>query len=168
MNSNGVTADRCGYPGTGGTVRGCAGTTALHGSDVSGYKAAYFTQMEKLDLASVLEGEDLQSDTDIMVTYRYAKANGIAVGDEITILGQKFHVSGLCNKSDYAIMLYDLTESMPDRDGFGIGIITKQAMESWWIRSHTMQCVMRIRQRNRISARQFTIRIKQRNTSKKK
>ena len=26
-------------------------------------------------------------------------------------------------------MLYDLTESMPDQDGFGIGIITKQAME---------------------------------------
>ena len=92
-------------------------------------KLRIFTQMEKLDLASVLEGEDLQSDTDIMVTYRYAKANGIAVGDEITILGQKFHVSGLCNKSDYAIMLYDLTESMPDQDGFGIGIITKQAME---------------------------------------
>lgn len=92
-------------------------------------KLRIFTQMEKLDLASVLEGEDLRSDTDIMVTYRYAKANGIAVGDEITILGQKFHVSGLCNKSDYAIMLYDLTESMPDQDGFGIGIITKQAME---------------------------------------
>ena len=62
-------------------------------------KLRIFTQMEKLDLASVLEGEDLQSDTDIMVTYRYAKANGIAVGDEITILGQKFHVSGLCNLS---------------------------------------------------------------------
>ena len=62
-------------------------------------KLRIFTQMEKLDLASVLEGEDLQSDTDIMVTYHYAKANGIAVGDEITILGQKFHVSGLCNRT---------------------------------------------------------------------
>ena len=51
-------------------------------------KLRIFTQMEKLDLASVLEGEDLQSDTDIMVTYRYAKANGIAVGDEITKIGR--------------------------------------------------------------------------------
>ena len=104
----------------------------LTDADIRALEGQYegvLTQMEKLDLASVLEGEDLQSDTDIMVTYRYAKANGIAVGDEITILGQKFHVSGLCNKSDYAIMLYDLTESMPDRDGFGIGIITQQAME---------------------------------------
>ena len=92
-------------------------------------KLRIFTEMEKLDLASVLEGENLRSDTDILVTYRYAKANGIAVGDEITILGQRFHVCGFCNKSDYAVMLYDFTESMSDQDGFGIGIITKQAME---------------------------------------
>lgn len=63
-----------------------------------------------------------------MLTYNYAKANGIAVGDELKLAGRSFTVCGLGMKSDYAIMLYDLSENVPNKSGFGIGIITREAM----------------------------------------
>ena len=64
------------------------------------------------------------------MTYRYAKANHIAVGDTLHLAGRDFQVCGLGMKPDYAIMLYDLSESAADKEGFGIGIIGKDAMES--------------------------------------
>lgn len=64
-------------------------------------------------------------------------------------------------------MLYDLTESMPDQDGFGIGIITKQAMEKLVdpITYYAVRYEDKAKEQD--FARQFTIRIKQRNTSKR-
>ena len=90
----------------------------------------FFAATEKLDLYTVSEGRKIEAADDIVVTYRYAKANHIAVGDTLHLAGRDFQVCGLGMKPDYAIMLYDLSESAADKEGFGIGIIGKDAMES--------------------------------------
>lgn len=120
-------------------------------------KLRLFSPTEKMDYYTITEGSDLEEPGDILLTYRYAKANNIAIGDTMVIgqdgtaaksagqdgtaaksAGQvdsaeqgdsvsaeekSFTVRGLIMKSDYAVMLYDLTETAADKSGFGIGIV---------------------------------------------
>ena len=92
-------------------------------------KLRVFAETEEMDLHTVSEGRDIEAEDEVLVTWRYAKANDIAVGDVLTLAGQDFTVCGLGMKSDYAVMFYDLSESMPDKEGFGIGIVSKKALE---------------------------------------
>lgn len=91
-------------------------------------KLRLHTQTQNVDLYTISEGRDIESGDELVLTYNYAKANGIAVGDKLKLAGREFTVCGLGMKSDYAIMLYDLSETIPNKSGFGIGIITKEAM----------------------------------------
>lgn len=91
-------------------------------------KLRLFFPTEKMDYYTITEGSDLEEPGDILLTYRYAKANNIAIGDTIVIgqggtAGKSFTVRGLIMKSDYAVMLYDLSETAVDKSGFGIGIV---------------------------------------------
>ncbi len=91
-------------------------------------KLRLFFPTEKMDYYTITEGSDLEEPGDILLTYRYAKANNIAIGDTMVIgqggtAGKSFTVRGLIMKSDYAVMLYDLSETAVDKSGFGIGIV---------------------------------------------
>ena len=79
--------------------------------DYDGTRLRLFAATEKLDLYTVSEGRKIEAADDIVVTYRYAKANHIAVGDTLHLAGRDFQVCGLGMKPDYAIMLYDLSAS---------------------------------------------------------
>ena len=51
------------------------------------------------------------------------------------LAGKTFRVCGLGMKPDYAIMLREFPDSVPDKDGFGIGILSLGAgMEYYSIR----------------------------------
>lgn len=124
-------------------------------------KLRLFSPTEKMDYYTITEGSDLKEPGDILLTYRYAKANNIAIGDTMVIGqngmaaqstgqddiaaqsigqddiaaqstgqgdnvstgGKTFTVRGLIMKSDYAVMLYDLSETVPAKSGFGVGIV---------------------------------------------
>lgn len=104
-------------------------------------KLRLFSPTEKMDYYTITEGSDLEEPGDILLTYRYAKANNIAIGDTMVIgqdgtaaksagqsdnvstEGNSFTVRGFIMKSDYAVMLYDLSETAADKSGFGIGIV---------------------------------------------
>ncbi len=90
-----------------------------------------FAPTEKMDYYTVQEGRDLAKPGEILLTYRYAKANDIAVGDTIELDQKQFTVCGLIMKSDYAVMLYELTENVPDKAGFGIGILSREDLETF-------------------------------------
>lgn len=66
----------------------------------------------------------------MLLTYNYAKAQGLSVGDSITLAGSGFVISGLCLKPDYAAMYADFEDSFPNSADFGIALITGNAMES--------------------------------------
>lgn len=89
-----------------------------------------FADMQKTDKTVILEGAPLQGDNDVLLTYNYAKAQGLSVGDSITLAGRDFVVSGLCIRPDYAAMYANLDDSFPNSTDFGIALITKTAMES--------------------------------------
>lgn len=91
-------------------------------------KLRLHTQTQNVDLYTISEGRDIESGDELVLTYNYAKANSIAVGDKLKLAGREFTVCGLGMKSNYAIMLYDLSETIPNKSGFGIGIITQETM----------------------------------------
>ena len=92
-------------------------------------KFRLFAETQQVDLYTVTEGRRLETADEIVVTYKYAKANGIAVGDTLELAGKKFQVCGLGIKPDYAVMFYDFSESIANKEGFGIGIISREAMD---------------------------------------
>lgn len=57
-----------------------------------------FGDTHKIDKAVILEGSALGSSSDVLLTYNYAKAQGLSVGDTITLDGQDLVISGLCIK----------------------------------------------------------------------
>lgn len=88
-----------------------------------------FAVSDRINLYTVSEGRKVEKENEIAITYKYAKLHGIKTGDAIEINGVKYMVSGLCMKPDYSIMLYDFTVMVADNNGFGIGIISDDAME---------------------------------------
>lgn len=89
-----------------------------------------FGETNKIDRAVILEGSALDSDGDVLLTYNYAKAQGLAVGDTITLDGHDLVISGLCIKPDYAAMYANMEDSFPNSTDFGIALINDDAMES--------------------------------------
>lgn len=49
----------------------------------------------------------------MLLTYNYAKAQWLSVGDSITFVGSGFVISGLCLKPDYAAMYANFEDSFP-------------------------------------------------------
>ena len=89
-----------------------------------------FSDMDKLDRTHISEGDALSADTDALITYNYAKANGINIGDDIKLAGQTFRVCGYCLKPDYAAMYAEFSDTFPDSENFGIAVIGKNAMQT--------------------------------------
>lgn len=89
-----------------------------------------FSATERINLYTISEGSKAEKENEIAITYNYAKLHDIKIGDAIDINGVKYTVSGLCMKPDYSIMLYDFTVMIADNKGFGIGIISSDAMDS--------------------------------------
>ena len=89
-----------------------------------------FGDTHKIDKVVILEGSALGSDSDVLLSYNYAKAQGLSVGDTITLSGQDLVISGLCIKPDYAAMYANMEDSFPNSTDFGIALITENAMNS--------------------------------------
>lgn len=77
-----------------------------------------FADTQKTNKAVILEGEPLSGDDCVLLTYNYAKAQGLSVGDSITLAGSGFVISGLCLKPDYAAMYADFEDSFPKQRRF--------------------------------------------------
>lgn len=103
---------------------------SFHNISRDGTTIRLFMDTQKINRAVILEGSPLSSDGDVLLTYNYAKAHGLSVGDTITMDGHEFVASGLCIKPDYAAMYANMEDSFPNSTDFGIALITENAMNS--------------------------------------
>lgn len=87
-----------------------------------------FQDLQKLDKAVILEGSPLRNDSDVLLTYNYAEAQGLSIGDNITLAGRDFTICGLCIRPDYSAMYANMEDSFPNSTDFGIALITENAM----------------------------------------
>lgn len=89
-----------------------------------------FADAQKTNKAVILEGKPLSGDNCVLLTYNYAKAQGLSVGDYITLAGIDFEINGLCLKPDYAAMYANFEDSFPNSTDFGIALISENTMRS--------------------------------------
>ena len=84
---------------------------------------------EKVNLADVLEGEDISADEDILISRRFAEGHDIRIGDTMELFGQEFMVSGYVARPDYLYCLQDMTDPFGNYDTFGLVIMKKEVMK---------------------------------------
>jgi hypothetical protein len=98
----------------------------------SGYENArirILSDNEKLNRACVLSGHTLQTDSDVLISFDYAQAHGVSVGDTVCLCGSDYTVAGLCSRPDYAMLYAEFSDSFPETENFGLAIITEAAMK---------------------------------------
>lgn len=98
-------------------------------SEESDYTARIFRANEKIDLYEVIEGNDVSSDDDMVISAGYAKANNVEIGDKLTVDGKEFTVSGFFLRPDYLYMLENLSDSYKNVSSFFLGVVTDNAFE---------------------------------------
>lgn len=99
-------------------------------TELSGNTLRVFADTEKLDKNVIIEGTAPRADSDILLTYDFAEAHNIGIGDSVELFGKTFTVSGLCNKPDYSAMYAELTDNFPDSRIFGVAVLTKNAVKN--------------------------------------
>ena len=89
----------------------------------------------KVNGFQIMEGDkyDSKSTDEILLSDKYAEANDIDIGDEVTLnfSGKKFtgQVSALIKAGEHSICVRDMAQLMPDYNTHGFGFISPAALE---------------------------------------
>lgn len=88
-----------------------------------------FQNREKVNRMTLDEGALPDKKNEIAMEKRYAQEKNIQVGEEITVAGRMFLVTGIGCTPDYDAPLKKLSDSAVHSDGFGTGFVSKDAYE---------------------------------------
>lgn len=86
-----------------------------------------YKNRETIDLVEIIEGELADDENDIVLLNRYAIENGIEVGDDFTLAGEQFTVSGIGCSPDYDLPIKNFSDSAADNVFFGTAFVTEDA-----------------------------------------
>lgn len=93
-----------------------------------------FRPSEKVNKYIISKGSDIDSDTDILISELFAKANDISIGDtiDITLNGVRktFTVCGYAIRFDYLFCLKNVNDTFSISSEFGVGLISRDAYDS--------------------------------------
>lgn len=92
--------------------------------DYNDTEVRVFKTRENINIEHAVIGKRPAVAHEIMLEQKYAEANGISVGDKITISGAEFTVCGLGCSVDYDIMLKNETDFGADSKTFGTAFVT--------------------------------------------
>ncbi len=90
-----------------------------------------FKEREKLNLASVFEGELPDSENEIAIERLFARNRSIEIGDEISFNGSTYKVTATIAIPDYNALYKNNQDLLPNTNGFGICLVTKEAFEKF-------------------------------------
>ncbi|WP_258262507.1 ABC transporter permease [Rossellomorea sp. SC111] len=86
---------------------------------------------DEINLPTVVEGETLSSDRDILVDKGFAKAHDVAIGNEVELGGETFHVTGYMAIPDYIYPLKDESGFLKNPDAFGVAVVKPSVFSKW-------------------------------------
>lgn len=89
-----------------------------------------YVDRKNMNKVCVMDGKLPSNDNQIAIDRMYADNNGVTIGDDIDVGGQKRKVTGLVALSDYSALFSDNTDMMFDAVKFGVGIVTKDGFAS--------------------------------------
>lgn len=98
-------------------------------SDNSGNTLRVFKQTEQINLYEIVEGQDISSDSQILINKLYAEENGLDIGDIVTAGSNEYEICGFFTRPDYLYPLKNTSDSYIS-DEFGIALLSANAFES--------------------------------------
>ena len=90
-----------------------------------------FGNRREVNLVCLMSGAMPAGPGEVALDRLYARNNGLAVGDTLTIGGKDYRITGLAALSDYSALFSDNTDSMFDTLLFGVGIVTPEVFSSF-------------------------------------
>lgn len=94
-------------------------------------KVLIFNERDKIDIPVIFEGNLPQKDNEIAIDHVFARHKGIAPGDEVTLKGQKFIVSGTVSLPDYSALFLNNTDLMMNTTHFCVSVVTGECFEQF-------------------------------------
>lgn len=90
-----------------------------------------FKNRTDVDKICLMEGAFPAAEDEIAIDRMYAENNGIKVGDDLSVDGQTYKVSGFVALSDYSALFQNNNDTMFDSVLFGVAIVTDERFESF-------------------------------------
>lgn len=106
-----------------------------------------FGPTSKIDLYQVLEGSDIKSDEDILLSAGYAENMGIKPGDDFAFGGNTYQVCGFFLRPDYCSALCEVTDSYKNITTFVFGYVSEQVFDSLEGKSTTYKVIYNDREK---------------------
>ena len=96
----------------------------------TGATVRVYKQSDELNKPCLLSGELPSRDNEIAIDRVFAKNNGIAVGDTVTLNGKSLEITGFIALPNYSTLFENNTDSMFDSINFSIAVMTDSGFDS--------------------------------------
>lgn len=93
------------------------------------YNVRVFKANDKIDLYEVIEGRDVKSNDEVVISAGYAQNMGVSVGDKVHFSGKDFTVTGTFLRPDYLYMLENLSDDYKNIDSFFLAEVTDECFD---------------------------------------
>ena len=93
------------------------------------YKVRLFKADKKIDLYEVIDGSDVSSDDEIVISKGYAVNKNVNIGDKIKIRDTNYTVTGYFLRHDYMYMLANVADSYKNISTFFLAYMTDSEYE---------------------------------------
>jgi putative ABC transport system permease protein len=100
---------------------------AYHDEVYQDYTLKILRANEKINLYHVTDGNDISTDSEMLISENFANANDLSIGDEVEVEGKNFRIVGFMVRVDYLFMLKDPSDAYTDYDAFGVAVISETA-----------------------------------------
>lgn len=98
--------------------------------DEEDYTVRVFGRNQNVNLYDVTEGEDAIDSDDIIISQGYAENMSVDIGDEVTVNGKEYTVSGYFERPDYLYMLQNITDSAKNNSTFFLAYVSDEEFET--------------------------------------
>lgn len=98
--------------------------------ETDGVTARVFKKTSEINLYSVTEGRDVETNDEIIISEGYAVFNKISLGDPITIGNKTYTVTGFFQRPDYLYMLQNEGDSYKNVTTFYLAYVTDEEYEN--------------------------------------
>ncbi|GEM_PF-525121 len=86
-----------------------------------------FPERTKLNLLTLVKGNDLENDGDIIIDSHFGESSRYDIGSTLHPGGKSFTVKGYGITPEYTLVIKDNSDLLADPENFGIGFVTKEA-----------------------------------------
>lgn len=96
---------------------------------VGGSKLRLFKPREEVNKICLLKGDMPENDSEIALDRLYMKSNSLSLGDELSLGGREYRITGIVALPDYSALYENVSDFMFDTEMFGVGAVTANCFD---------------------------------------